>query len=348
MGVFELPYGLQHKILLINESISLRNDIAHANTVTFDGFVKERGEFATQNKIFHFELISFIFNDNVIPIIIKIWGVNKFSAQEYLISKGIISFRSMILNNLVTISTLNMLSFHIGIEHPGDTISPLSNWILGGSFEDQYLIPNFNIYEYDRFINELSLTFHHPHTDAIVEEFVKYAYDDTFTPMDVYQLIGMIDNKIPPKRTYEYQVEDSYVLGCHNLQMTIESFREHSAIMIISRIVFDEFYIILGLDKNQVDILSCNSSAGPFLPFNVNFIFNDIVFLLNEFTNMYFYVDSSNDTVRYVDSNGLVIDRIEINRTNNEILLLTIISGEFVYMKQYDLLLLSIMSPMLQ
>ncbi len=130
MGVFELPCGLQHKILLTNESIILRNDIT--NNVKFDGFVKERGEFVTQNKVFHFELISFIFNNNVTPIIIKIWGVDKFSAQEYLISKGVISFRSMILNNLVTVSTLNMLAFHIGIDHPGDTISPLSNLILGG------------------------------------------------------------------------------------------------------------------------------------------------------------------------------------------------------------------------
>lgn len=347
VGVLELPHGLNYYIGRFDEQLIIqpltfipqtKNDI--------NGFVKERGEFALNDMIFHFEIISFICWNKKHPIIFRMWNIEqfKFYAREFLIWAGIRNLYSILFNQKLTWTILNAIFLNVGYNYPGDFDDPFAYQAIGCLMDYQHLIPNMTPCEYNSVVNSLPInTFS---LEDPTNAFIKMIYGEYFTAQMVHSIIGMIEGNFPIQPKPVQNIPESLAIDCCNIHMSMSQ-KEYNGLIVLRKIPYDEFDIEISLERNQVIYHSIYSSAGVEFPFLYDKISNDISFILNEFTYQYFTLYSDEGSIRYFDANNREIKTIHIVRTNNEVVSIDFLDDTTVYTKKYDMLLLSIISPII-
>lgn len=349
MGVLNLPLGLS--INLPGYISSHVSPGCYSLSERLCGFHKERGEIIVDGLIYHIEIISVIGNGgNRSPLLIRLWNTNTYDGYEYLFSDNAIIFRCKLLKGQIVTDTLIMqLAIYLSDNYHSEYV-PDTTQIVIGIHDHPFLIPNLSVNEHCQRLNSLNPA---PSAESALEELITLFYGDNFNPNNLIQLIGLVDNKIP------HTIKDRYVHGgtflnksTENVITTITDINQYAGITCLSRIVFDHFVIEVDLNNQcTVKLIQLDSMSAPYLSISCDKAHDIINQICTEFLYLYFKSVHNGDNIRYVDVVDNVsypIDKLIISRTMDEYVNITLYSGDMMYEKTYDLIILSIMSPVMK
>lgn len=343
----ELPYGLPYH--LVQDDIRfLLSSGTYRIGIRDPRFSKERGTLIIGTEGFIFELLSFVENgENRIPLIFTLWNINRLDSREFLVGNNVISLRNYLFSMRSTNTILLEFLSLLGDNYHGDMLSAENYASLGLMLDYPFLIPNILNKEF----NQISFLINRRRysVNDLAEDVIRYIYGNSFSSNDVYTLLGFITGHL------SVQYIDNYVgIKNHNPNepnAVITRSGEYEGCLLLKRIPFDTFHISIDMYPFNVEIKELNTSLGPFMVYNTQTILDDINNIIYEFALTYFYCNNENEIIQYVDvvnNNSFIIKRVDIYRTNDEIVTLTFETNDgMIYSKTIDLILLSLLSPVI-
>lgn len=350
MGEVDIPISLS--INAVNTKSSIRNGRYRKNPNTRFDFIKENGSMVLNGIYFYIEMISVGVGTNYYPIILRLWGKTSI-CKEFLVTKNIEIFRKSILNMHHPSSTLiAKICTIVGDENMDDDLDMVDYQALGFTADKLPIIPNLTQKEYNQ-LNYLSLFTQQRCTDVINILF-NTLYFEGMTPSDLINLTTGIEQPNFIKRCYQYQHQADFDIDASSIFMTVLDVNILDSMIILKRIPYDSFNIDIFLKEYDIVINSIDTSSGPLYPFDFNMVYNEIVNILNEFVMTFLYCEtcvsvlSNQESMVYLDDNTkIVIDSLNIIRTNDEIVTITFKSGDYIYSRSYDLIMLVMLTPIL-
>ncbi len=350
MGEVDIPISLS--IEAVNTKSIIRNGRYKKDQSTRFDFIKENGSMVLNGIYFYIEMISVGVGVNHYLIILRLWGKST-TCKEFLVTKNIEIFRKSILNmNILSSTIIAKICTTIGDENMDDDLDMADYQALGFVTEKLPIIPNLTQKEYNQ-LNYLSLLTQ-PRCTDVTKILLNTLYFEGLTSVDLINLTTGIEQPNFIKRCYQYQHQADFDIDASNIFMRIIDIGVLDSMIILKRIPYDSFNININLREYDITINTVNTSAGPLFPFDFNMIYNEIVGILNEFVMTFLYCEScanvltNQESVVYIDDDTkIVIDSLNIIRTNDEIVTITFYSGDYIYSRSYDLIMLAMLSPVL-
>ena len=363
----DVPSGLTINVYAINPELRGSNIIStslNPGGYIFEGyssgFFKERGNLSVDGKLFHTEIISYVSKlGGRRPLIVRIWNMSNYLVQEYIVGKGLIAFHHEFLRlsptTCLITKIVDFLASHIEGPARYEIMYMLgfgkSSKELFGTHDLPELIPNFNQSEYsDRF----GMISYGPSMITALENLIEAYYTPFKTARNVIEFIGILEGKIPYYREYHYKHSGTYNSDNNgHTNMTLDETKQYRAIFTLLNIPFDHFEIDIDLkERFGVSISELDSMSFVYFPPLEYKEYQTIDTLCAEFSHQYFEpIYRDDNSVVYVDRvDGVktAVDTVSIRRTMDEYLELTVVfNGGFISVRRFDLILLSLLSPVI-
>lgn len=324
------------------------------------GFIKERGECILNDAVYHMEIISLVINENCyVPFIVKLWNCQTCVGYEYLVATNTVDIKHRLFHNEIRNRVYVDETF----------IGNLLQYICdSAAFRSQYgyhtfdssmipLVPQLNNDELNQRFNSLRM---YGSPSIILDEFFSLFYGEDINPLILSHIYGVVSRQLNRIMGNTYTHTYNSILHHSTIQSVVESSKRYYALLELSRIPFDQFSIMINLhpiDGNSnkwcsVDIVSADSMSSLYFP-----LWNHINLpgFINEccchFLYYYFSSRYTNDLrLTYydtIDGTEYRIDKIKLDRSVDEILIVTLYAGDLIFERVYDLIALSLLSPVM-
>lgn len=303
------------------------------------GFTKYRGILIIDNRKLIFEMIAAAqHNKKDLPIIIRLWGSGVF--KEYLFSDNAIDFRCNCLNMEMPTSAITMqLAEFIGSQYEGGILYPESMEVIGLG-EKPFLIPNVTQAELNNSMDNFSFTNYPSET---IDNFIRELFDPLTSDEDIVKLTGILMGEIPHMKKKSHF--EAPVLEKQTIMSEIQSPSQYGALRELLKIPFDDFEIDVDVVIMRAVIDKLSSTDGMYEIVN-----NDSQHMIElqclKFVMQYFQRAGNNSIF---DNNGVRyrVKNISIVRTINDYITLTIFTDNAMFVRKFDLILLSTISPVI-
>lgn len=309
------------------------------NKSDITGFTKYRGILIIDNKKIIFEMIAASqSNKKDLPIIIRLWDNDIF--KEYLFSDNVIDFRCGCLNMEIPISAITIqLAEFIGAQYEGGILYPESMEAVGLG-EKPFLIPNVSQAELNNSMDNFAFA---DHPSETIDNFIQELFDPLTNDEDIVKLIGILMGEIPhTKKKSQFEVPE---IKKQIIESEIQSPSQYGAIRELLKIPFDDFEIDVNVIKMGVVIKALSSTDGIY-----GIVDNDTQHRIElrclKFIMQYFRRCNGH----YVFDNNRAVYRVKnisILRTINDYITLTIYTDNAMFVRKFDLILLSTISPVI-
>ena len=310
-------------------------------------FCKIRGELFVGGIPYHIEIISVgILDGPVSPVIVRMWSIIGGVPFEYLFSGNVTTLRMGILQEQLSPSPLltQLVSVIAGVI-PG-IVSTNDACVVGGG-TTPFLVPNFSR---DEYIHRFDSVSYHNDLTSVLLGLVDAFYAPGLNTDNLLRLIGILSGDIPHTRIANY-VHDGTFLESPSTNTIIGSSKQYFAIQALTRSPFDHFYVNVDVVNNQIVLDEVGVMAGPYFNMDIESAKYALIKMCNEFLTDYFIteVDDSGGRVYVdvIDERRYIIDRVYIRRTMDEYITISIESCDYVYERGFDIILLTIMSPVI-
>ena len=303
------------------------------------GFSKYRGILIIDNKKLIFEMIAASRkNESDLPIIIRLWDTDEF--KEYLFSDNVINFRCECLDMDIPESAITIqLAEFIGAQYEGGIIYPESMEAIGLG-EKPFLIPNVSQSELDTTIDKFAFS---DYPSETIDNFIRELFNPLTSDEDIVKLTGILMGEIPHiKKNSHFEAPE---IKHQMVESEIESSNQYGAIRNLLKIPFDDFEIEIDMISMKMSIKQLSSTDGVYETVNDN-TQHLIELQCIRFAMQYFQVIDG----RYVfDNKGMrySVSRISLLREPNDYVTLTIYVNDTAFIRKFDLILLSTISPVI-
>lgn len=358
MGTVDLPNGLQIDVGDLEDTNTLHSGIRagrYGISERLYGFVKERGEYALNATVFHFESISLRMNgDPLIPLIFRCWTNSEemgFRSAEFLVSNSLLMFRNIFLGTPPVRDTLLMqFASHLYDQsfRYGDISSAMIH-VIGwneNTSDMSFLIPNLNHHEYNNVFVSLEIR---RDLNWSLQYMLNLFYQQEISPDDIIQLIGYISGNIPAITLDQYNHPGIEIFNDAEVFSSVSTIQQYAGLLTLAKIPYDLFTIKIDLQcGTHIDIMKLDTMAGPHFPFMYHEIDEGIRMFCYEFLFYFFTNHIENNKVHYVDTvhgQPYRVDSVTLQKTMDEYLTIHIHSGDIHYEYVYDMIMISLLSP---
>ena len=303
------------------------------------GFTKYRGTLVINTKQLIFEMIAVSqAKKKDLPIIIRIWDTDTF--KEYLFSDNVINFRCGCLNMDIPRSAITIqLAEFIGAQYEGGILYPESMEAIGLG-EKPFLIPNVSQNELNNSIDNFIFD---DHPSETIDNFIRELFNPLTSDEDIVKLTGILMGEVPHIK--KNSCFEAPVIEKQIVESEIQSSDQYGAIRELLKIPFDDFDI----DVNTVTmktVINRLSSADGMYEITHSQTQHIVELQCLKFVMQFFKRDKNSYVFNNNDSTYQV-KNISIVRTIDDYITITIYADNAMFVRKFDLILLSTISPVI-
>ena len=315
---------------------------------------KTRGEIQVGGEQYHVEIVWCTFVYYKEPLIIRMWNQNNRPPHqmEYLVSEVLIRLRNHLFGSLIHTNGLlfqmvdALLAYQ---EAPSSRIAAMFGWNFPS------LIPNVSPEVHRDWLNEISPKLYSCQSN---DDFILTLGESVFGPLgrphEMNHFMGVLQGQVSSVELPSFRHPGTYCdLFGTSLVGTIDSVDHYFAIAALGLSVFDHYEVQVDIEAGELDIEELDTMSGVRTP--VQYLKNDDLMQV-----VHRYLDNLRGNSAHhcyiVNDRRYHVGQVNIRRTMDERLVITLLmedvavnvpSDPIIVEQEYDLILLSILSPVL-